>query len=258
MTQPYEGNYPTSRGFISFDPNMPRGLWDPVYGPTHRGIDYALPVGTRLVAAIKGQVTAAGFSPDGAGNLVVIKNGDAYIKYFHMDKIAVKTGQYVEEGDYLGTSGVSGNTQGAHLHFQYEKPFSKALDPAPLINKKGEEAVYPNENDVRMVLADRGIKPSDAEVKKWSNNPKFRWPEFWKDVKQAYPTPLATTQEFVRSMAAARGVDLHIDEVKKWTGIKAEDFMADLVKQYPIRTTPVDQRLEKARQLIKQAEEALK
>lgn len=254
MIMPFEGTYPITRPFIKLDPSMPKALWDPLHGPTHRGVDWALPVGVSLRATMNGQVTAAGFSPDGSGIIVVIRSGNLYVKYFHMSIVAVNVGQSVKTGDFLGKSGSSGNATGPHLHFQVEQPFGNAVDPMPLIEKPKEEAVYPNEEDVVAVLADRGVVASDAEKKKWANNPKFRWPEFWKDVKRNYPTPFATTPEFVKSMAQARGIQPSEDEIKKWSGILPSAFMQDLVKQYPLTT---DARLERAKQLIKQAEEAL-
>lgn len=133
MRKPFNGNFPITRGFIKHDLNMPRDLWDPLYGPTHRGIDYALPRGTEVVAADRGLITYAQFSSDGAGNCVVIKVAGYLVKYFHLDSIAVRLGDTVREGQIVGTSGQSGNARGPHLHFQVEQGLGNAIDPAPLM-----------------------------------------------------------------------------------------------------------------------------
>ncbi len=116
-----------------------------------------------------------------------------------------------------------------------------------------EEAVYPNENDVEMVLADRGVVAGDAEKSKWANNQKFRWPEFWKDVRKQYPTPYAVTPDFVEKMCKARGFTPSDAEKSKWTGWLPTDFLNDLVKQYPdIKAQPEDNRIDQAKSLAKQ------
>lgn len=253
MIMPFAGTYPIARPFIKFDPSMPKALWDPIYGPTHRGVDWALPTGVSLRATMNGQVTAAGFSPDGSGIIVVIRSGNLYVKYFHMSIVAVNVGQSVKTGDYLGKSGLSGNVTGPHLHFQVEQPFGIAVDPMPLIEKPKEEAVYPNEEDVEAVLADRGVTVSSDEKKKWANNPKFRWPEFWKDVKRNYPVPSATTMGFVRAYALRHGVPLTDGEVSKWTGWEPTDFVNDFDKQYPstIQSSDADKKIAEIKALLK-------
>ena len=167
MIMPYAGTYPMTRPFIKYDPTMPKALWDPIHGPTHRGVDWALPVGVSLRATMNGQVTAAGFSPDGSGIIVVIRSGNLYVKYFHMSIVAVNVGQSVRTGDYLGKSGKSGNVTGPHLHFQVEQPFGIAVDPMPLIEKpKEEDMKIPDENTAKTfksLLLFREVK--DSEVK---------------------------------------------------------------------------------------------
>lgn len=134
MRLPFDGQFPVSRGYIKHDDNMPIALRDPIYGPTHRGIDYALPFGITLKAAVSGSVTYAGWSADGAGNIVVIKSGTLLVKTFHMAKVSVALGQSVREGDVIGTSGNSGSSTGPHLHLQVEEGLGNAVDPAKYLN----------------------------------------------------------------------------------------------------------------------------
>jgi hypothetical protein len=114
----------------------------------------------------------------------------------------------------------------------------------------------PNEDDVVMVLADRGVAASDAEKKKWGSDNKFTWPDMVKDVYRQYPVPFATTPDFVKAMCRERGFEPSDKEVKKWTGWKPNDFMIDLVKQYPISSVQkTDNRLNKAKDLAQQIKE---
>lgn len=93
------------------------------YYRTHAGYDYATPAGTKLNAKTSGQVVYAGYDPSGYGNRVGIYEPDTgkttYLS--HLADIAVKKGQMVNPGLYLGaTGGVpgtrgAGNTTGAHL-----------------------------------------------------------------------------------------------------------------------------------------------
>lgn len=58
-----------------------------------------------------------------AGNYVVITHADGYVtKYFHLKhkSITVKKGDVVKRGDVIGYMGNTGNSYGAHLHFQLE------------------------------------------------------------------------------------------------------------------------------------------
>lgn len=173
MRLPFDGQFPISRGYIKYDSNMPVSLRDPIYGPTHRGIDYALPLGIALKAAVSGSVTYAGWSADGSGNIVVIKSGTLLVKTFHMDKVSVALGQSVKEGDVIGTSGTSGSSTGPHLHFQVEEGLGNAVDPAKYLNVTDvKEVRMPNEGDIHnayLYINDRKATPE--EVKAYINKP---------------------------------------------------------------------------------------
>lgn len=164
MRYPFNGSYPISRPFIVYDLNMPERLWDPVYGPTHRGIDWALPIGTPLVAAISGTVTLAGDPEDGAGIAVVIRSGSMLVKCFHMSSLAVKFGDKVTEGQAIGKSGKSGNSTGAHLHFQVEDPAKLAVDPMKYLK---EVTVMDRETINYIFRIGLLREPTEEEVVDW-------------------------------------------------------------------------------------------
>lgn len=86
----------------------------------HNGLDLAAPTGTITRAADSGYVMYARWS-DSAGNWVVINHGNGFVtKYMHHDYYTVTEGQYVEKGQQVGVVGNTGNSFGAHLHFQVE------------------------------------------------------------------------------------------------------------------------------------------
>lgn len=86
----------------------------------HNGLDLAAPEGTPTYAADSGTVLYARWS-DSAGNWVVIDHGNGFVtKYMHHTSYTVTEGQYVEKGQQVGYVGNTGNSFGAHLHFQVE------------------------------------------------------------------------------------------------------------------------------------------
>lgn len=111
---------------------------DARYG-VHKGVDWALPPGTPLYACVSGTITWAGDAQD-AGLTVTINHLGGLYKCFHMSEIAVRFGQRVSEGDYIGKSGSTGNVTGPHLHFQVEVPAGNPVNPLSLLNE--EEEMY--------------------------------------------------------------------------------------------------------------------
>lgn len=116
-------------------------------GVPHTGIDLAMPRGTFLRSVIDGWVSKVW---DGSGTLgkgVTIKglDGREYI-YGHMDKVAMKVGDPVKLGSYIGNSGSTGRSTGPHLHFAV-KENGQYIDPIlykPALDKlSGEMPVGP-------------------------------------------------------------------------------------------------------------------
>lgn len=90
----------------------------------HKGIDLAAGEGTPYYAAESGTVIYAtndGGYNGGAGNWIVIAHGGGLVtKYMHSSAVYVSPGQYVTKGQNIGAVGNTGNSFGAHLHFQVE------------------------------------------------------------------------------------------------------------------------------------------
>ncbi|CQR62655.1 M23 family metallopeptidase [Streptomyces leeuwenhoekii] len=116
------------------------GMWQ----STHSGQDFAVPIGTSVMAAHGGTVVKAG--PNGAGdgpaygNAVVIKHGNGtYSQYAHLSRIDVKVGQVVTTGQHIARSGNTGNSSGPHLHFEIRTTpnYGSAVDPVAFLRSKG-------------------------------------------------------------------------------------------------------------------------
>ncbi|MGW5612814.1 M23 family metallopeptidase [Streptomyces sp. NPDC003877] len=116
------------------------GMWQ----STHSGQDYAVPSGTRVVAAHGGTVVKAGGNGAGDGpaygNAVVIKHGNGtYSQYAHLSKVKVSVGQVVKTGQEIARSGNTGNSSGPHLHFEIRTTpnYGSAVDPVKFLRAKG-------------------------------------------------------------------------------------------------------------------------
>jgi len=83
----------------------------------HTGLDYAGDIGTPIKAPADGKVILVGkffFN----GNAVFLDHGQGLISvYIHMNNYLVKQGQFVKQGDSIGTIGQTGRATGPHLHW---------------------------------------------------------------------------------------------------------------------------------------------
>ena len=88
------------------------------WGRLHAGIDIAAPSGTPIRAADSGTVVLAG-SQGGYGNYTcVAHSGSLSTCYAHQSAFATSTGANVSQGQVIGYVGNTGNSTGAHLHFE--------------------------------------------------------------------------------------------------------------------------------------------
>lgn len=118
---------------------------------THRtrdsmyAIDFAMPIGTDVIAARGGVVFevasnnfAGGPDPDAyakLANLVRILHDDGtFAVYAHLNRnsIRVQPGDRVEAGEYIADSGNSGFSSGPHLHFAVERNMGMRIDSVPV------------------------------------------------------------------------------------------------------------------------------
>ena len=99
----------------------------------HYGLDFATDEGTKIKAMLDGKVTLA--EPDlfyTGGTLIFDHGHGISTLYMHMEKILVKKGQKVKQGDIIGTVGSTGRATGAHLDVRLNW-FHTRLDPATVL-----------------------------------------------------------------------------------------------------------------------------
>ncbi len=85
----------------------------------HSGTDLAAPTGTPVLATRAGRVSVSDFL-GGYGLTVIMRHDDGSLesRYAHLSQLAVKAGEWVEQGEVIGLVGSTGNSTGPHLHFE--------------------------------------------------------------------------------------------------------------------------------------------
>ena len=102
----------------------------------HYGLDFAADEGTKIKAMLDGTATLV--EPDlfyTGGTLIFDHGHGISTLYMHMEKILVKKGQKVKQGDIIGTVGSTGRATGAHLDVRLNW-FQTRLDPATVLDIK--------------------------------------------------------------------------------------------------------------------------
>lgn len=96
----------------------------------HRGSDLKAAMDTPIYATADAIAEwAASHKSSGYGKLIILDHSFGFKTYYgHLNKIVVKSGQFVKRGDLIGYTGNSGMSNGPHLH--YEVRFvQRALNP---------------------------------------------------------------------------------------------------------------------------------
>ncbi len=96
----------------------------------HRGSDLKAPMDTPIYATADAIAEwAAPHKNSGYGKLIILDHSFGFKTYYgHLNKIVVKSGQFIKRGDLIGYTGNSGMSNGPHLH--YEVRFvQRALNP---------------------------------------------------------------------------------------------------------------------------------
>jgi murein DD-endopeptidase MepM/ murein hydrolase activator NlpD len=118
-------------------------LWKLGY---HTGVDYKAPLGTNVVAAQAGRILEVSQRVswgESYGTAIIVLHRDmTRAIYAHLSKTLVTKGESVEMGQRIGKVGSTGNSTGAHLHFEVRTGNNKDgsgykygddTDPAPYL-----------------------------------------------------------------------------------------------------------------------------
>ena len=86
----------------------------------------------KIIAAMDGTVTQVSSQGD-YGKHLRIENGEITTLYAHCNKIYIKEGDEVKQGQEIAEVGATGNVTGAHLHFEIRRN-NEFVDPSSVIN----------------------------------------------------------------------------------------------------------------------------
>ena len=109
-------------------------------GHVHQGQDILAAEGTPVVTPVAGIVHWRAYQAKGAGYYVVIRGDDGRdyaFMHFQAGSTVVEKGQRVAAGQRLASVGNTGDSSGAHLHFEiwpdgwYASADSHPIDPLP-------------------------------------------------------------------------------------------------------------------------------
>ncbi|MBL0143396.1 MAG: peptidoglycan DD-metalloendopeptidase family protein [Betaproteobacteria bacterium] len=117
---------------------------DPISGRSsfHTGVDIIASLGTQVMAAAGGVVSAVEFHPE-YGNIVDIDHDNGLTsRYAHLLKASVKVGDVVMKGQLIAQVGTTGRTTGPHLHFEVREK-GVPLNPNKFLALDKKEGTLP-------------------------------------------------------------------------------------------------------------------
>ncbi len=103
----------------------------------HSGIDMSAKIGTPIYAPADGVVEYAKHKGS-YGNYLLINHPFGFkTAYGHLEKFAVKSGDYIAKGDLIGYVGNTGRSTGSHLHYEI-RYLHKWLNPDKFLTWSSE------------------------------------------------------------------------------------------------------------------------
>lgn len=88
---------------------------------SHKGVDFAAPLGTQVKVTSDGIVAVVG-KQNGYGNVIIVRHQGPYSTvYGHLSRFAkgLHPGQHVAQGEVIGYVGMTGLATGPHLHYEF-------------------------------------------------------------------------------------------------------------------------------------------
>ena len=89
----------------------------PTVSKNHKGTDIAANKGTKIISATDGIVVYTSSKGD-YGKHIKVQTNDVILLYAHCNKLYVKEGDEIKQGQEIGEVGTTGNSTGPHLHFE--------------------------------------------------------------------------------------------------------------------------------------------
>jgi hypothetical protein len=108
------------------------------------GLDYALPMGTPILAPCDGRLEDRYNNGNGFGNYIRFHHGDGFIdEYLHLKDGGFVAEGYYSQGQVIGYSGSTGNSTGPHVHWHLIDPNGVRVNPLDYLSN----ASIPNTKD---------------------------------------------------------------------------------------------------------------
>lgn len=144
----------------------------------HSGIDIRAPKGSNVYATASGTAYIGcnwcdhnyGKSKScgcggGYGNYVYIIHNNGMVSYYaHLTSVKIDDGEYVSQGQRIGTSGSTGSSTGYHLHFEIRTSTSRDDRKDPLdyvsVPGSGNTSVIPEENTSSSIVPTPTFNPN--------------------------------------------------------------------------------------------------
>jgi len=135
------------------------------YSRMHKGLDFAAPTGTPIMAAGDGVVEWA-CRKGGYGNAVQLRHANSYTTlYAHMRRFGrgVRSGVRVKQGQVIGYVGSTGMSTGPHLHYEVHH-HGRHINPASIKSKPNR--VLHDSELARFMQAKTALEVRFAALKK--------------------------------------------------------------------------------------------
>ncbi|AFI03397.1 M23 family metallopeptidase [Helicobacter cetorum] len=117
----------------------------------HTGLDLSTAINTPVYASASGVAGLASMGWNGGyGNLIKIFHPFGFKTYYaHLNKIVVKTGEFVKKGQIVGYSGSTGMSTGPHLHYEV-RFLNQPINPMNFTkwNMKDFEDIFTKERSI--------------------------------------------------------------------------------------------------------------
>ena len=133
----------------------------------HRGLDMRARINTPIYATASAVVNFAGYNKrSGYGNLIILDHSFGFRSYYgHLNKVAVKAGQFLKKGDLIGYTGNTGISSGPHLHYEIQY-IQRVLDPTRFVHwsAKNYQDIFKKEKRVSWQYLITGINHQKSIV----------------------------------------------------------------------------------------------
>lgn len=120
-----------------FQVSSPFGSIDSVHKIPHSGIDLVMEEGTKLYSPVDGfveRVVDYGNQNIGKGVIIKTNTGETVIMGHMSDTSQVHVGEELSRGEFVGLSGNTGRSTGAHLHVGMKDADGNVINPEGLLN----------------------------------------------------------------------------------------------------------------------------